>query len=219
MAAMAPPSTDMAPPSTDMAPTLMERRRQSALAEIVDVALELFVRNGFEATTVESIAATAGCSPRTFYRYFGSKEDVMFHDLPTEIAAMGRVLDAHLAAGLSEWTAVSTSLVEFIARFDRGHALTATRRMDLWSHEPALRARYLHYIAHAEQVVLDSLCRHRGSRPEDDDLAQLIAVASVGAYRATVTTHGRTRAGRPLTEHLRDSLDVLGAGLDPGRAR
>lgn len=55
-------------------PRLMARRRQSALREIVDVALELFQRNGFEATTVETIAATAGCSPRTFYRYFGSKE-------------------------------------------------------------------------------------------------------------------------------------------------
>src|SRR5882762_10141223 len=114
----------MALPPTELAPTLMERRRQSALEEIVDVALDLFVRNGFEATTVESIAAKAGCSPRTFYRYFGSKEDVMFHDLPDAIAGMGRVLDAHLADGMPEWPAVSTSLIEFIARFDSGHALT-----------------------------------------------------------------------------------------------
>jgi AcrR family transcriptional regulator len=202
----------------ELAPTLMERRRQSALEEIVDVALDLFVRNGFEATTVESIAAKAGCSPRTFYRYFGSKEDVMFHDLPTEIAAMGRVLDAHLAAGLSEWAAVSTSLVEFIARFDAGHARTATRRMDLWSHEPALRARYLQYIALAEETVLSSLCRHRGSRPEHDDLAQLIAVASVGAYRITVATHSSAANGesdRRLAEHLSASLAVLATGLDP----
>jgi AcrR family transcriptional regulator len=210
----------------EWAPTLMERRRQSALEEIVDVALELFVRNGFEATTVETIAATAGCSPRTFYRYFGSKEDVMFHDLPDAIAGLGRVLDAHLAAGLAEWAAVSRSLEEFIARFDAGHALTATRRMDLWSHEPALRARYLQYIAQAEQAVLGSLCRHRGSRPEHDDLAQLIAVASVGAYRITVATHGSAthgsathgRTDRKLTEHLRDSLAVLAAGLDPESA-
>jgi AcrR family transcriptional regulator len=203
----------------ELAPTLMERRRQSAMEEIVDVALDLFVRNGFEATTVESIAATAGCSPRTFYRYFGSKEDVMFHDLPIEIAAMARVLDAHLANGLSEWAAVSASLVEFIGRFDSGHALTATRRMDLWSHEPALRARYLQYIALAEETVLTSLCRHRGSLPEHDDLAQLIAVASVGAYRITVATHrGATHphTDRRLAEHLRDSLAALGAGLDPG---
>jgi|SRR5581483_5775123 len=219
-------------------PTLMERRRQGALEEIVDVALDLFVRNGFEATTVESIAAAAGCSPRTFYRYFGSKEDVMFHDLPDTIAGMGRVLDGHLADGLPAWDAVSTSLLEFIARFDTGQALTATRRMDLWSHEPALRARYLQHIALAEDTVLRSLCRHRGTRPEDDHLAQLIAVAAVGAYRITVATHGRATPGganradvngaganpaganrgdRKLTDRLRESLAVLATGLHPGR--
>lgn len=142
----------------------------------------------------------------------------MFHDLPEVIAGLGRVLDARLASGLDEWSAVSESLLEFIARFDAGDAGTATRRMDLWSHEPALRARYLSHVAQAEQVVVGSLCRHRGSEPENDDLAQLTAVAAVGAYRATVTTHGRTRVGRRLTEHLRESLGVLGAGLDPRRA-
>lgn len=199
-------------PGLDGQPTLMERRRQSALEEIADVALELFTRDGFEATTVEAIAAKAGCSPRTFYRYFGSKEDVMFHDLPTEISAMGRVLDGHLAGGMPEWTAVSTSLVSFIGRFDAGHTMTATRRMELWSNEPALQARYLQYIALAEQTVLASLCRHRGSTPDHDDLAQLIAVASVGAYRVTVATHDR--ADQKLGEHLQASLGTLGAGLD-----
>lgn len=67
-------------------PSLMERRRQDSRDEIVAIAIGLFVRDGFEATTVEAIAEAAGCSPRTFYRYFGSKEDVMFHDLPKVIA-------------------------------------------------------------------------------------------------------------------------------------
>jgi AcrR family transcriptional regulator len=50
----------------------MERRKQGAIDEIARTALELFARDGFEATSVEAIAAAAGCSPRTFYRYFGS---------------------------------------------------------------------------------------------------------------------------------------------------
>src|SRR5947208_5134794 len=98
--------------------TLMERRRQSALEEIADVALRMFQRDGFEATTVDMIAAAAGCSPRTFYRYFGTKEGVLFHDLPAVIAALGDALDERLSAGMDDWTAVCESLVEFIARFD-----------------------------------------------------------------------------------------------------
>jgi len=192
---------------------LMERRRQDARAEIVAIALELFVRDGFEATTVEAIAGAAGCAPRTFYRYFGSKEDVMFHDLPDVIAGLGQVLDARLAAGMAEWSALSESLVEFIGRFDVSDGRTAIQRMELWLHEPALKARYLQYVAQAEAVAVDALCRHRGTSADEDDVARLMAVASVGAYRVTISTH-RARAQRKLGDHLREALTTLGAGLD-----
>jgi AcrR family transcriptional regulator len=192
---------------------LMERRRQDARAEIVAIALELFVRDGFEATTVEAIAGASGCATRTFYRYFGSKEDVMFHDLPDVIAGLGQVLDARLAAGVAEWPAVCESLIDFIGRFDASDARTAIQRMELWMQEPALRARYLQYVAQTEAVVVDALCRHRGTSADEDDVAKLMAVAAVGAYRVTVSTH-RARAQRKLGDHLREALTTLGAGLE-----
>lgn len=191
----------------------MERRRQDARAEIVAIALELFVRDGFEATTVEAIAGAAGCATRTFYRYFGSKEDVMFHDLPDVIAGLGQVLDAKLAAGVAEWPALSESLIDFIGRFDASDARTAIQRMELWLHEPALKARYLQYVAQTEAVVVRALCRHRGTSADEDDVAKLMAVAAVGAYRVIVSTH-RARAQRKLGDHLREALKTLGAGLD-----
>jgi AcrR family transcriptional regulator len=192
---------------------LMDRRRQDARTEIVAIALDLFVRDGFEATTVEAIAGAAGCATRTFYRYFGSKEDVMFHDLPDVIAALGMLLDAKLAARTAEWTAVCESLIDFIGRFDASDPRTATQRMELWLHEPALRARYLQYVAQTEAVVVDSLCRHRGTSADQDDVAKLMAVAAVGAYRVIVSTH-RRRAQRKLGDHLREALTTLGAGLE-----
>jgi AcrR family transcriptional regulator len=47
------------------------------IAEVESVALELFERSGFEGVTVEEIATTAQISPRTFYRYFPAKEDLL----------------------------------------------------------------------------------------------------------------------------------------------
>ncbi|WP_420469912.1 TetR/AcrR family transcriptional regulator [Brevundimonas sp. FT23042] len=47
------------------------------MGRITTSALELFGRQGYEATTLEAVAAEAGISPRTFFHYFKSKEDIV----------------------------------------------------------------------------------------------------------------------------------------------
>ena len=62
------------------APSLRERNRARTRAEIAQASLELFEANGFDDTTVEQIAAAAQISSATFFRYYPSKEDVLFAD-------------------------------------------------------------------------------------------------------------------------------------------
>ncbi|MBO8191841.1 TetR family transcriptional regulator [Streptomyces oryzae] len=57
---------------------LRERTRRAVRAEIAEVAIGLFVRQGFDNTTVEDIAQAAGMTKRSFFRYFATKEDVVF---------------------------------------------------------------------------------------------------------------------------------------------
>jgi AcrR family transcriptional regulator len=198
-----------------MEPTLslVERRKQETARDIVATAVELIDRDGFENTTVETIAAAAGCSPRTIYRYFGTKEELIFHDLPEVIAGLGTSLQARLEAGQLEWAALTEALVEFIGRFDVTNPSAAVSRMELWLREPLLKARYLQYVDQAEQMVLDVLCRYRGTKAKADDVAQLMAVASIGAYRITMATHRATRGKGKLAVHLRQCMDTLAAGL------
>jgi AcrR family transcriptional regulator len=58
-------------------PGLRERKKRRTRETLVDVAAELCLRQGYDNTTVEQIAAAAEVSPRTFSRYFPTKEAVI----------------------------------------------------------------------------------------------------------------------------------------------
>lgn len=67
----------------------MSRRARHAAAtrqRIIDAATQLFAAHGYPATTIDQIAAEADIAPRTFFRYFPTKEDVLFHDVDERIA-------------------------------------------------------------------------------------------------------------------------------------
>ena len=93
-----------ATPAPD-APGLRERTRRAVRAELTDVALDLFIRQGYEATTVDEIATAAGISRRSLFRYFASKEAIIFDNLED----VGEQLVAALAERPEQedvWTAL-----------------------------------------------------------------------------------------------------------------
>jgi len=63
---------------TDVARSPRHERLSRTRKALIDAALELFAENGFDDTSTDEIAAAAGVSPRTFFRYFPTKESVLF---------------------------------------------------------------------------------------------------------------------------------------------
>lgn len=96
---------------------LRERKKQRTRATLIDAALDLCLRQGYEHTTVDQIAAQAEVSARTFSRYFATKEAVfltLIEDLADEVA----VEIAQLPRHLGPVEALRAAHVEVLTRVD-----------------------------------------------------------------------------------------------------
>lgn len=158
--------------------SLRERRAQQTRWEIRQAALRLFDEQGFATTTVEQIAAAAGVAPRTFFRYFPTKSDVVFDD---HNRAANRLRDLLATAApdtpLRQIRAAMITL-QFQENTDPSGARIVAR---LLGTEPALLARNEELAAELERVVADHLVQHDGLEAQP---AHLVSGALFGALRA-----------------------------------
>lgn len=118
-------------------PSLRERKKAAAMNAIQRVAVDLFERDGFDAVTVEQVAAGAEVSPSTVYRYFGTKEGLVLHDRFDDGAL--RDLVAEVAAG-SDPAVAMRAVVEglFEGHFEPEDFELTLRRTRLWMTTPAV---------------------------------------------------------------------------------
>ncbi len=184
-------------------PTRTERTR----ARILAAALELFSRNGYAATTVEDIAAAAGVTPMTFYRHFGTKDQVLIDDpydplIVEEIARQRLDLPPlqRTVRGVREaWRRLP--ITEEAPVRERVAIAAVTPSL-----LPALRASTTATeSAIAEQLALD------GTDPTD---AAVAAAAVMAALMTGLTRWAMSADGTAISDAIERSLDVMEAADD-----
>ena len=134
-------------------------------ADLEHVALDLFVRQGFEATTVDQIAAAAGIGRRTFFRYFRSKNDVAWGDFDVQLARFRSSFEVVPAS-----TPVEVALHDCIARFNdfpEDELPWLRERMALLLGVPALQAHSTLRYAAWREVVASFVAGRRGEEAAD----------------------------------------------------
>src|SRR6476619_6891154 len=149
---------------------------------LIDAALELFARDGFDATHSDRIAERAGVSPRTFFRYFPTKELVVFH---RDHWFMRTFAAAYLAqpAGLDDYAALRATFVAQADGFGELRARIETYRAAVDSSAVLLGREQVHLAEHAV-TVSEAIARRRGERAVDDASTTLGIVALALYQRA-----------------------------------
>lgn len=142
----------------------------------VAAAIELLVRQGYDATSVDDLADATGISRSTFFRKFGSKEDIVFADHDRILARVQELLSRTTAAPLS--SVVDAALLVFDHHM--GNRETSLARYELLRRVPALRDREL-VMTHRYQRAFRS--HLQAALPEDEN-RELTAVAFAAAVVA-----------------------------------
>ncbi len=157
---------------------LRERKRQQTRERLTRAAMALFLERGFEATTLDDIAAAADISRRSFFHYFASKEDVVFawHEESTAdlIAAV-----AARPATESMLTAAENAIAAVARQLDADEAMAIAR---LKHDNPALQARDQVKYEKFERALADALVKRAGRKSERLQ-ARLVAMIATGAMR------------------------------------
>lgn len=187
----------------------MGRRPSTTCAEISHIALRLFHERGFEATTIDDIAAAAGISRRTYFRYFESKNDVAWGEFDRELDTLATRLRA-LPESMPLMQALRTGIIEF-NRIPDTEVGWHRERMRLLLRVPALQAHSMLRYAAWRQVIAEFAAERLELHPAEHT-PQAIAWALLGlaisAYEQWLE-HDDTS----LPQLLHDCLGMLNIDL------
>jgi mycofactocin system transcriptional regulator len=185
------------------------RRRATSRAELEQAAFALFAAQGFDATTVDEIAAAAGIGRRTFFRYFPSKNDIPWGAFEDELERM-RVRLKACPPEVPLMDAIRVALIDF-NRVAPAQVPLHRRRMELILRVPTLLAHSTLRFTAWREVVAEFVAERTGRRP--DDLApQTIAHAVLGVAIAAYE-HWLDDPGSDLGALLDDAMRQLGAAF------
>jgi AcrR family transcriptional regulator len=157
---------------------LRQRKLQATRERLTRAAMALFLERGFEATTIDDIAAAADVSRRSFFHYFASKEDVVAAWQEGAAAALVAEVVGR-PAGETMLTAAENAIAAALKRIDPAEAAAMSR---LKRDNPALQARDQLKYEKLERALAEGLAQR--ARTKSDQLkARLVAMIATGAMR------------------------------------
>ena len=191
---------------------LRERKKEKTRDALIASAIHQFARRGFDHVTVEEIAASCDVSPRTFFRYFASKEDVLFADSDARCE--------HLLASLAEQDPDASPLqaleaaVRLVAEDYAEQNEVLRARHAIVTATPSLRTRAAERHQGWESSIIQQLRSSGRARDLNDFDLRLLVAGTTTALRVAVEVWIADDGARDLGVLLDHAFLRLHAGLD-----
>jgi AcrR family transcriptional regulator len=205
----------MSPRTSHVVPAkggLRERKKAQTRQAIRKAAYQLFAEDGYDATPVERIAAEAGVSPSTVFRYFPTKEDIVLTDEYDE--AMADMLRARPRdeAPLESLRHVMHQLLGSLLQ-DPDAQAEMVQREELVRDIPAIRARAHESMSETGRLLGGIIAERTGRAPDDLEVRVFTAAVFGVVHEATLfwVDNGRTEDLMPLLDR---ALELLRRGLE-----
>ena len=184
---------------------LRERKRRVTLDRIAEVGLKLFVENGYEATTLDAIAAASGISRRTFFYYLRSKEDVLLAHESGNFPQALRPTFLKQSPKQSPLNAARKTFLALASMYQTQESIIADRI--LRSIEP-LRLRKEALLVQMEELLAEAMYEmwpDQNKRPA----LRMAAMMAIGALRFAKENWRKDNAVHPLTHYIEEAFDLL----------
>lgn len=183
---------------------LRERKRRETRQRITDAGICLFLERGYDATTLDAIAAAAGISRRTFFYYFKSKDDILL-SLQSGVGEMLIAAVRTAPRGKRPIDAVRQAMITVCASIPADEMLAIDRLMRSSATVQARKqASYVTY----EQELFAAL-RELWPEPGRETGLRLVAMLAIGAMRLATDALQRERTGRSFVDLLGEAFDAI----------
>jgi AcrR family transcriptional regulator len=197
-----------------MAVPIAERKRRAVRAELSEAALPLLVERRFESVTIDDLAAAAGVSRRTFFRYFSSKEDMVFAFLDQWAVRLAADIVAR-PADEDPVAAVHHAFRQLtIAYEDRALVLVRLVR-----ETPALRQQERINREHLRSAVVTAVARRLGVDEERSLRPQILATIAFAPLDAAMLAWFTSRSNQEIGTLLDEALETFNRERDAMCAR
>ena len=184
--------------------SLRERKRRETRERIVENGLKLFMKDGYDRTTLEVIAAASKISRRTFFYYFKSKEDVLLAQYDGLLKALRTEVIAQ-PSNFGPFETAKKCLLKMAAHYVTPVTMEIDRVMQSTE---TLRNRKEAFYIELEKALSSALSESWASKADEPSL-KMIAMIVIGTVRVSQASWRKGNGKRSLTYHLQKNFELL----------